>query len=130
VCTRLLPALLALIAAPPSSAGANSCARPLCCGQITSTALCVPGHFAAARPQALHSAYQAALLRQTTSTALNVPTDEFGPPPTPGPAQSANQIVVMAGGKVVEVGTHEELSATSQHYAELMKAGELMLAST
>jgi len=43
--------------------------------------------------------------------------------------QGANQIVVMAGGRVVEVGTHAQLSATSKHYDELMKAQELMLAT-
>ncbi|KAF5827723.1 P-loop containing nucleoside triphosphate hydrolase protein [Dunaliella salina] len=43
--------------------------------------------------------------------------------------QNADQIVVMAGGRVVEAGTHLQLSATSTHYDELMKAQELMLAT-
>jgi len=43
--------------------------------------------------------------------------------------QSANQIVVMAGGQIVEVGTHAQLSSTSTHYDELMKAQELILAT-
>lgn len=44
--------------------------------------------------------------------------------------QSAHQIVVMANGKAVEVGTHEELQLRSKEYGELMKAQELILAST
>jgi len=44
--------------------------------------------------------------------------------------QSADQIVVMARGSVVEVGSHAELSARSDSaYLELMKAQELILAS-
>ncbi|GAX74240.1 hypothetical protein CEUSTIGMA_g1689.t1 [Chlamydomonas eustigma] len=44
--------------------------------------------------------------------------------------QSADQIVVMSKGQVAEVGTHEELSSNGAYYNELMKAQELILAST
>lgn len=45
-------------------------------------------------------------------------------------AQSADQIVVMANGAVVEVGTHAELSTKlNSSYLELMAAQELILAS-
>ncbi|KAJ9505384.1 hypothetical protein QJQ45_024133 [Haematococcus lacustris] len=44
--------------------------------------------------------------------------------------QTADQIVVMADGRAVEVGTHLELSAKQgSRYNELMKAQELILAS-
>eukprot|EP00967_Tisochrysis_lutea_P061348 scaffold78597_cov18-Tisochrysis_lutea.AAC.1 len=36
---------------------------------------------------------------------------------------------LLVRGRVVEVGTHAQLSATSKHYDELMKAQELMLAT-
>lgn len=44
--------------------------------------------------------------------------------------QAADQIVVMAGGRVMELGTHAELSARpGSAYGELMRAQELILAS-
>lgn len=44
--------------------------------------------------------------------------------------QAADQIVVMASGRVVEVGTHAELSSRpGSAYDELMRAQELILAS-
>lgn len=114
--------LLALAAALPSCAGAGSFARPLCLHLLLW-----------AKPSVLHRAHPRGLTNPPPAL-IDPPRTLTGPPrtltyPKPTP-QSANQIVVMAGGKVVEVGTHEELSATSQHYEELMKAQELMLAST
>lgn len=45
--------------------------------------------------------------------------------------QAADQIVVMAGGAVVEQGTHEELLALrGGHYASLMSSQEMILGAS
>jgi ATP-binding cassette subfamily B (MDR/TAP) protein 8 len=44
--------------------------------------------------------------------------------------QSADQIVVMANGQVVEQGTHEQLLALDGHYSQLMRSQDLILGAS
>jgi ABC-type multidrug transport system fused ATPase/permease subunit len=44
--------------------------------------------------------------------------------------QSADQIVVMAQGAVVEQGTHDELLGLRGHYASLMSSQEMILGAS
>lgn len=44
--------------------------------------------------------------------------------------QSADQIVVMKSGQVVEKGTHNELLAKNGHYSELMSSQEMILGAS
>lgn len=44
--------------------------------------------------------------------------------------QSADQIVVMANGVIVEKGTHEQLLAREGHYSQLMSSQEMILGAS
>jgi ABC-type multidrug transport system fused ATPase/permease subunit len=44
--------------------------------------------------------------------------------------QSADNIAVMAGGRVVETGTHDALLARGGHYAQLMSSQDMVLGAS